>query len=54
MWSEILLENRDQVLHALQDSRQHIDDLTRLLESADRAALEQWLNEAKDLREGLA
>jgi prephenate dehydrogenase len=54
MWSEILLENRDQVLHALQDSRQHIDDLTRLLESADRAALEQWLGEAKRLREGLA
>jgi prephenate dehydrogenase len=54
MWSEILLENRDQVLHALQDSRQHMDALTHLLESADREALAQWLDQAKVLRESLA
>lgn len=54
MWSEILLENRDQLLHALQDSRQQLDALTHLLESGDRSTLEQWLDEAKVLREGLA
>lgn len=53
MWAEILLENRDQVLHALQDSRQEMDVLTKLLDSADKPALEQWLENARRLRQGL-
>jgi prephenate dehydrogenase len=53
MWAEILLENRDQVLAALQASHQEIQVLTQLLESAKRPELEHWLQQAKHLREGL-
>ena len=53
MWAEILLENRDKVLQTLQTSRDEIDALSQLLESSDRASLEQWLDEAKRLRQGL-
>jgi len=53
MWAEILLENRDQVHHALQESLAEIHVLTRLLEQGNRPALEQWLDAAKRCRDGL-
>ena len=51
MWREILLENRIELLAALQDFSTILDKMMRMILSSDAAALESFLEQARILRE---
>ena len=51
MWREILLENRIELLAALEDFSTILDKMMRMILSSDAAALESFLEQAKVLRE---
>jgi len=53
MWAEIVTENRDAILPPLRDLISDLGTLLRHLESADLAATQHWLDEAKHLRDQL-
>lgn len=54
LWSEILLENRREMLAALQNFRSSTDALTAALEQGDAAVLEKILDEAARIRRNLS
>ena len=51
MWRDICLANRDALRGVLVDYRQRLDEVGRMLENADAAALEQLLTRARDARD---
>lgn len=53
MWREILLENRDELLRVIHEAQREMEVIAHLIESADPAAVEGWLTEAKHRRDGL-
>jgi prephenate dehydrogenase len=53
VWREILVANRDAVTGSLQAFRAALDDLQRIIEAGDGAALEQRLNVIKTWRDRL-
>jgi prephenate dehydrogenase len=54
MWQEIFLGNRAPLAAALGGFRRALDDLERLIEAGDAAAVETALARIKAAREGLA
>lgn len=53
MWSEILQENRDELLRVVLEAQRELEVVANLLGNADSAAVEAWLNEAKRRRDDL-
>jgi prephenate dehydrogenase len=53
MWAEILLENRAAIIPALRGLSDNISTSLALLEDGDQGKLEAFLQDAKDLRDGL-
>lgn len=53
MWAEILLENRDELLRVVREAKSELEGIEQLLQGEDRAAVEGWLREAKQRRDGL-
>lgn len=53
LWAEILQENRDELLRVVREAQSELESIAQLLETADRSAVEGWLAEAKNLRDGL-
>ncbi len=51
MWREILLENRIELLSAIEDFSTILDKMMRMILSSDAAALESFLEQARILRE---
>ncbi|NCY21647.1 prephenate dehydrogenase [bacterium] len=54
LWTEILLENRREILAALRDFHSSIDGLTKALDRGDGQALEKILDEAAKIRRTLS
>ena len=54
LWTEILLENRREILAALKDFRNSVDGLATALERGDAESLEKILNEAAQIRRTLS
>jgi len=54
LWTEILLENRREILAALKDFRNSVDGLTTALDRGDAESLEKILNEAAKIRRTLS
>lgn len=52
MWADILLMNRDAVLHCLDGFGQALDRLTRAVTEGDRTAVVSWLEEGGAWRKG--
>jgi len=53
MWAEIFLENRQHVLAALNELHSETQVFANLLETGDRAGLEKFLLQARDVRKDL-
>lgn len=53
MWTEILLENRDELLRVVHEAQREMEVIAHLIEGADPLAVEAWLTEAKYRRDGL-
>ncbi len=53
MWSEIFLENRQEVLASLKELNGEMEVFANLLETADRTGLEKFLLQARDVRKDL-
>ncbi len=53
MWSEILLENRREIMAGLKDFTAMLDKTKHLLETEDAAGLEAFLADAKTIRDRL-
>jgi len=53
LWAAIFLANRDAVLESLEQYQTGLDLFRRALAAQDRPALEQWLSEAKQVRDAL-
>ena len=53
MWTEILLENRDELLSVVNEAQRELEVITHLIEGGDPLAVEGWLMEAKNRRDGL-
>lgn len=54
MWRDICITNKDQIVHALQGFRDHIDSITRDVANADQNAILNYFGNAKSARnEGL-
>jgi prephenate dehydrogenase len=51
MWRDICLANRDAVSAVLVDYRHRLEDIGRMLESGDRAALDRLFTHARDARD---
>ena len=54
LWTEILLENRREILAALKDFRNSVDGLATALDRGDAESLEKILNEAAKIRRTLS
>jgi len=54
LWTEILLENRREILAALKDFRNSVDGLATALERGDAQSLEKILDEAARIRRTLS
>jgi prephenate dehydrogenase len=54
LWTEILLENRREILAALKDFRNSVDGLATALDRGDAESLEKILNEAAQIRRTLS
>ncbi len=53
LWAAIFQANKDGVLAALAAFHDRLTEFRRLLEAGDRAGLEQWLSEGKQVRDAL-
>jgi prephenate dehydrogenase len=53
LWAAIFEANRDAVLAALGAFNDRLTEFRKLLESGDRAGLERWLTEGKQVRDAL-
>lgn len=53
LWVAIFQANRDAVLAALSQFTNRLDQFRQLLEAGDGAGLQQWLDEAKQVRDAL-
>ena len=53
MWEEILSENRDAVIPALQETIGELREILASLESRDQELVHHWLSSAKELRDTL-
>jgi prephenate dehydrogenase len=53
MWTEILLENRDELLSVVNEAQRELEVIAHLIEGGDPLAVEGWLMEAKNRRDGL-
>ena len=53
LWTGILLANRAEVLSAVRDARDRLNDVVAMLENVDDKALSRFLTEAKALRDAV-
>ena len=54
MWQEIFHDNREALLASVTRFRTALDEIERLVDGGDIAALQGWISRAKSLREALA
>ena len=53
LWVDILLQNREHMVEALDSVERAVTDLRELLRAGDRDGLERYLEEAREFRRGL-
>lgn len=53
LWSELFLENRDNLLEEVRAFRDRLDRFEQLLSAGDSRGLEQWLRKVREIRENI-
>jgi len=53
LWSELFLENRDNLLEEVRAFRDRLDRFEQLLSAGDSQGLEQWLRKVREIRENI-
>lgn len=54
LWTGIVMENREEVLHAVREARDRMSELVAMIENMDESGLRRFLSEAKALRDAVA
>ncbi len=53
LWSELFLENRDNLLEEVRAFRDRLDRFEQLLSAGDSRGLEEWLRKVREIRENI-